>query len=123
MSFSKILFLSSLNIFFSIVNRIPTPQPVISRPMFGANPSTLGTSCISFVSGASVETVRSTYGLVKRIEAVRNCRSVGKADMKLNNSLPSIDVDPETYEVKVHGKVIKIEPATTVCMCQQFLLF
>jgi urease alpha subunit len=103
---------------------IPTPQPVISRPMFGSYHSTFAKSCVTFVSKESISsgTVQG-YGLVKRVEAVKGCRDIGKKDMVLNSLLPSITVDPETYEVHVDGDLIQVAPASRVCMGQDFYLF
>ncbi|KAG5463339.1 MAG: urease, alpha subunit [Olpidium bornovanus] len=82
---------------------IPTTQPVICRPMFGARAGAAGMSSLVFVSASSLTTVKASYGLRKRIEAVRGCRAVRKKDMKLNSYLPRMRVDPETYEVKADG--------------------
>lgn len=103
---------------------IPTPQPVISRPMFGSFKSTFAKSCVAFVSKESISrgTVEG-YGLGKRIEAVKNVRGIGKKDMVHNSLLPSITVDPETYEVHVDGDSIQVDPAKIVCMAQSVYLF
>ncbi|KAI8927700.1 urease [Entophlyctis helioformis] len=103
---------------------IPTPQPVISRPMFGAHPSVLGNNCITFVSALSLQAgVAQSYGLRKRLEAVKNCRGIGKKDMKLNTLLPKIQVDPETYKVTVDGVHLTVEPATSLPLAQSAFLF
>jgi urease len=74
---------------------IPTVEPVVMRPMFGAmNPS----RSITWVSQASVENGKvAEYGLKRRVEAVRNCRNIGKRDMKWNDAMPKMKVDPERY--------------------------
>ncbi|NQZ70597.1 MAG: hypothetical protein HRT89_21295 [Lentisphaeria bacterium] len=78
---------------------------------------------MAFVSKASVEHVTENYGLSKNITAVENCRNIGKADMKLNDYLPNIDVDPETYKVTIDGKVITCEPASKLPLAQLYQLF
>jgi urease alpha subunit len=104
---------------------IPTPQPIASRPMYGAmRTASFGTSCVVFVSGESVASGSVLgYGLAKRIEAVKNIRGVGKKDMVLNDLLPKITVDPETYEVHVDGELIRVAPAASVCMARNSFLF
>jgi len=103
---------------------IPTPQPVIGRPMFGAIGRAIGTSCMTFVSGVSLErgTVRA-FDLKKKLEPVRNCRGIGKSDMKLNDALPKIAVDPKTYVVTADGVELKSEPSKTVPLGQRYFLF
>ncbi|KAJ3085038.1 hypothetical protein HK100_009184, partial [Physocladia obscura] len=102
---------------------IPTPQPVIARPMFGAHASAVGGTCLSFVSAVGVETVEREYGLKKRVVAVKGCRNVGKKDMKLNDFMPAITVDPETYQVTVNGVAIKMDPAKSIPLTQNFYVF
>ncbi|KAJ3109639.1 hypothetical protein HDU97_003115 [Phlyctochytrium planicorne] len=101
---------------------IPTPQPVISRPMFGAFPSATRRSCLVFVSKASEGNVKA-LGLKKRVIPVKGCRTVGKKSMKLNDTLPKITVDPETYEVVVDGTLIKMPPANELSMTQSAYVF
>jgi urease subunit alpha len=103
---------------------IPTPQPVLMRPMFGAMGSAPGAISIAFVSKrCQDEGVAAGYGLTKRIEAVRGCRALGKKDMKWNDALPRISVDPETYEVKADGKTLTCEPAKVLPLAQRYFLF
>jgi urease alpha subunit len=103
---------------------IPTPQPVFMRPMFGAFGSAAGSISISFVSKLSQQKgVASSYGLKKRIEAVRGCRNLGKKAMKWNDALPRITVDPETYEVKADGQLLTCEPAKVLPLAQRYFLF
>ncbi|KAI9336564.1 urease [Obelidium mucronatum] len=105
---------------------IPTPQPVIMRPMFAANPSASSDTCFAFVSQASLTNGDRGvlgYGLRKRIEAVKNCRKIGKKDMKLNNTSPVVEVDPETYIVKIDGVVHENLPSDWVPMNNSLLLF
>jgi len=103
---------------------IPTPQPVFMRPMFGALGSASGPISIAFVSRRCQDDgVAAGYGLTKRIEAVRGCRALGKKDMKWNDALPHIIVDPETYEVKADGKTLTCEPAKVLPLAQRYFLF
>lgn len=103
---------------------IPTPQPVIFRYMFGAYGKALHNTCITFVSKISLEkgTVQA-YGLQKQILPVKNCRSIGKKDLIHNNNTPQIDVNPETYEVRVDGQHITCEPVDVVPLAQRYFLF
>ncbi|MBX3088299.1 MAG: urease subunit alpha [Cryobacterium sp.] len=103
---------------------IPTPQPVIGRPMFGAIGRAIGTSCVTFVSGISLErgTVRA-FDLKKKLEPVLNCRGIGKSDMKLNDALPKIAVDPKTYVVTADGVELQSEPSKTVPLGRRYFLF
>ena len=101
---------------------IPTPQPVTMRPMFGAFGRATAAHSVAFVSAPGVETVGG-YGLAKRIEPVRGCRSVTKKDMRLNDALPSIDVDPETYAVRADGELLTCEPAAVLPLAQRYFLF
>src|SRR6266700_3650358 len=87
---------------------IPTPQPVYMRPMFGAFGRAVGGTSIAFVSQLCKERrVAENYGLTKRIEPVRHCRKISKRDMKWNDALPKITVDPETYEVRADDELLK----------------
>jgi len=102
---------------------IPTPQPYFSRPMFGAMGSAIGLNSLAFVSKESSEHVRKNYGLTKIISHVENCRNIGKKDMLLNDYLPKIDVDPETYQVKIKGEIITCDPAKSLPLAQLYSLF
>ncbi|WP_162053189.1 urease subunit alpha [Pontibacter pamirensis] len=102
---------------------IPTPQPYYSRPMFGSFGSAIGKTSMVFVSQASVAHVQENYGLQKQVVAVKNCRSVSKKDMALNDFLPNIEVDPETYKVTVDGVHLTCEPATKLPLAQLYNLF
>src|SRR5450755_343030 len=102
---------------------IPTPQPVHYRPMFGAFGKALQTS-ITFVSQAALERGGlAKLGLVKPLLAVSNTRKLGKRDMKLNDTLPSIDVDPETYAVRADGVLLTCAPAAVLPLAQRYFLF
>ena len=63
------------------------------------------------------------YGLSKRIEAVHGCRKIGKKDLKWNNAMPEITVDPETYEVRADGELLRCEPAGILPLAQRYYLF
>ena len=102
---------------------IPTPQPVHYRPMFGAFGKALATS-VTFVSKAALKNpaVRK-LDLAKPLVAVKNTRKIGKRDMKKNDALPRIDVDPETYEVRADGELLTCEPASVLPLAQRYFLF
>jgi len=103
---------------------IPTPQPVIYRPMFGAYGKALHKTCITFVSKISIENKTiANYNLNKVILPVENCRNIGKKDLIHNDKTPNIEVNPETYEVKVDGEKITCEPAKELPLTQRYFLF
>ncbi len=103
---------------------IPTPQPVFMRPMFGALGRAAGHTSVAFVSQAALAAeVGKVYGLHKRLEAVRRCRGIGKADMRLNDACPRITVDPETYRVTADGVALTGTPATEVPLARRYQLF
>jgi urease subunit alpha len=100
---------------------IPTPEPVLLRPMWGALGSAAGRTSITFMSEAAVEAaVPESLALDRWVEPVRNCRAVGKAQMVRNNALPEIQVDPETYEVSVDGRPATVPAADEVSMSQLY---
>lgn len=103
---------------------IPTPQPVMYRPMFGAYGKALWATCVTFVSQASLRSGKvAGYGLQKTLLPVKECRTIGKKDMVHNNATPPIEVNPETYEVKVEGQSISCEPVAVVPLAQRYFLF
>ncbi|HUS34310.1 MAG TPA: urease subunit alpha [Verrucomicrobiae bacterium] len=103
---------------------IPTPQPVYMRPMFGAFGSAPGGNSIAFISKLCKERgVAESYGLRKRLEPVRGCRTVTKKDLKWNDATPKIEVDPESYEVRADGELLVCEPATSLPLTQLYNLF
>jgi urease subunit alpha len=103
---------------------IPTPQPVFMRPMFGSFGKATGPCSIAFVSQlCKSKNTAKNYGLSKRIEAVKGCRKVTKRDLKWNNALPKITVDPETYEVRADGELLTCEPAKVLPLAQRYYLF
>jgi urease subunit alpha len=103
---------------------IPTPQPVHSRPMFGAYGRSVERNAVTFVSRAALEgDVRGRLGLAKDVVAVEGCRGIGKADMALNDATPAIEVDPETYEVRADGVLLTCEPARELPLAQRYFLY
>lgn len=103
---------------------IPTPQPVIYRPMFASYGKSLYNTSITFVSKAALELeIPQKLNLQKMIRPVENIRNLSKHDMVHNDAMPKIEVDPQTYEVKVDGKLITCEPAEIVPMAQRYFLF
>ena len=101
---------------------IPPCQPSMGRPMFGHLGQAPRTNSLLFVSSASLAHVAS-LGLGKRAEAVRNCRGIGKADMRWNNALPHMEVNPETYQVSADGVHLTCPPANKVPLAQLYAMF
>jgi urease subunit alpha len=103
---------------------IPTPQPVYSRPMWGAYGRAVENAAVIFVSqAAAAGDLRRNLGLVKQTVAVQGTRGIGKADLKLNCALPKIEVHPETYEVRADGELLTCQPAEVLPMAQRYFLF
>ncbi|WP_216830821.1 urease subunit alpha [Alkalihalobacterium elongatum] len=103
---------------------IPTPQPVFQRPMFASFGKARFATSMTFISQSAFEAnVHHTLGLQKLIGVVENCRNISKKDMKWNDGTPEIDINPETYEVKVDGTRIECEPFKEVAMTQRYFLF
>jgi urease subunit alpha len=103
---------------------IPTPQPVLYRPMFGSFGGAMAATSLTFISqAASSAGLPQQLGLRKRAVAVRNCRSIGKKDMVHNDATPKIEVDPETYEVRLDGELIGCEAAKILPLAQRYFLF
>ena len=103
---------------------IPTPQPVYTRPMFGAFGRSQENSSVTFVSeAAQAAGLGETLGLRKTTAAVRNIRQLGKKDMVLNSETPEVEVNPETYEVRANGELLTCEPASELPMAQRYFLF
>ena len=103
---------------------IPTPQPVLYRPMFGAHGRAVGSTSLTFMSRAALDAgLPGKLGLLKRAVAVENCRRIGKADMMHNAAMPRIEVDPETYEVRADGELLTCEPAAELPLAQRYFLF
>ena len=103
---------------------IPTPQPVHYRPMFGAFGKAMTKGRVTFVSQAGLAVgVGEKYGLASKVLPVKNTRNIGKKDMVLNDLMPKISVDPETYEVHADGELLTCEPAEVLPMAQRYFLF
>ncbi|WP_299920709.1 urease subunit alpha [uncultured Pelagimonas sp.] len=103
---------------------IPTPQPVYSRPMFGAFGRAVENSAVTFVSeAAQADGIGAHLGLAKQTLAVKQTRGIGKKDLKLNDALPKVEVNPETYEVRADGELLTCEPATELPMAQRYFMF
>jgi urease subunit alpha len=103
---------------------IPTPQPVLPRPMFAAYGGAVHSTSLLFMSQAGINNgVPEKLRLNKKVLPVRNCRNISKKDMKLNETMPKIDVNPETYEVSADGQVLRCEPSSVLPMAQRYFLF
>ena len=103
---------------------IPTPQPVLYRPMFGAFGKAMQSTSLTFVSRVALDhELPKQLGLEKKIVAVTHCRDIGKADMIHNDATPNIQVDPETYEVRADGELLTCKPASVLPMAQRYFLF
>lgn len=103
---------------------IPTPQPVHYRPMFGAFGGALARGSLTFVSQAALAGgVAESYGLHKRLAAVKGNRTVKKTDMVHNGYLPTMEIDAQTYEVRADGVLLTCEPATELPLAQRYFLF
>ena len=103
---------------------IPTPEPIISRPMFGSFGRAIYSTSFTFLSQAALDReIPKKLGLQKRVAAVKNCRAVKKRDLKLNDYLPKVEVDPETYVVTADGERLTCEPAIVLPMAQRYFLF
>ena len=103
---------------------IPTPQPVVYTNMFGAYGLARKNTCITFVSKAALEGgIKERLSLQRQVCAVENCRNIGKKDMKNNDVLADIQVNPENYEVRVDGELITCEAASELSLAQKYYLF
>lgn len=103
---------------------IPTPQPVYSRPMFGAYGKSVEHSAVCFVSAAAqANGIGDKLGLSKQTVAVQNTRNIGKSHLIHNTSTPHMEVNSETYEVRADGELLNCEPATELPMAQRYFLF
>ncbi|KZS75832.1 urease subunit alpha [Mycobacterium kansasii] len=103
---------------------IPTPQPVLPRPMFGAAPATAAATSVHFVAPASIDAgLADRLAINRRLVPVADVRAVGKADLPLNDALPTIEVDPDTFTVRIDGEVWQERPATELPMAQRYFLF
>jgi len=101
---------------------IPTPQPVIARPMFGSYGGVLPACSVHFVSQAGIDS-GALAGLTRPLAAVRDCRSISKRDLILNDALPAIEVNPDTYEVRADGVLLRSEAVDVLPLAQRYFLF
>jgi urease subunit alpha len=101
---------------------IPTPQPVVARSMFGSYGGALHACSFHFVSQAGID-AGSLAGLARPLAGVRGCRALGKKDLVLNDALLRIEVDPESYEVRADGELLRCEPADVLPLAQRYFLF
>src|SRR4051812_45007413 len=100
---------------------IPTPQPVLPRPMFGASPAAAAATSVHFVAPQAIEDgLADRLDIRRRLVAVTDVRKVGKADMPLNDALPAIQVDPDTFTVRIDGEVWQEQPAVELPMVQRY---
>jgi urease subunit alpha len=103
---------------------IPTPEPVYYRPMFGSFGKARYSTCVTFTSKLAIRNgIGKKLGLQKKLLAVQNCRKIGKKDMRYNDLTPKIDIDPETYDVKVDGKLATVPAATSLSLARLYNLF
>jgi urease subunit alpha len=103
---------------------IPTPQPVLPRPMWGAAPRVAAHTSVSFVAPAALESgLPERLGLRRRLVPVADVRARGKADMPENDALPRIEVEPDTFTVRIDGDVVEPSPAAELPMAQRYFLF
>ena len=103
---------------------IPTPEPVLYRDMFGAMGKALGSSCATFVSQAAHDDdIAGRLGLERQVLPVRHCRGIGKKDLKFNDTIADIQVNPETFQVSVDGEPIHSEPVAELPLAQRHFLF
>lgn len=103
---------------------IPTPQPVFTRPMFGSFGRARLSTSLTFLSAVGVNAgVHEKLHLQKRVSPVKNCRTIGKRDLKLNDATPKIEVDPETYVVTADGQRLACDPLALLPMAQRYFLF
>jgi urease subunit alpha len=103
---------------------IPTPQPVLPRPMFGAAPASAAANSVHFVAPQALEDrLGDRINVKRRLVGVRDVRKVGKTDMPLNDAMPHIEVDPDTFTVRIDGDVWQEQPAAEVPMAQRYFLF
>ncbi|WP_225850470.1 urease subunit alpha [Streptomyces sp. HPF1205] len=103
---------------------IPTPQPVLPRPMFGGVGAAPAANSVNFVTQAAVEDgLPERLGLGKRFAAIRSTRAVRKHDMRENDAMPRVDVDPDTFTVRIDGEVVEPAPAAELPMTQRYFLF
>jgi urease subunit alpha len=103
---------------------VPTPEPVWARPMFGASPTVAAQSSLAFVAAAAIDSgLRQRVDVKRALVPVRNTRALTKADMPHNDALPSIRVEPDSFNVWVDGELVTEDPARELPMAQRYFLF
>jgi urease subunit alpha len=103
---------------------IPTPQPVLPRPMFGAAPAAAAATSVHFVAPQALEDgLADRLAVNRKLVAVSDVRKIGKAQMPRNDALPRIEVDPDTFTVRIDGDVWQEQPAAELPMAQRYFLF
>ena len=103
---------------------IPTPQPVLPRPMFGAAPAAAAATSVHFVAPQAIDDgLAGRLDIRRKLVPVKNVRAVGKADMPRNDARPAIEVEPDTFTVRIDGEVWREQPATVLPMAQRYFLF
>ena len=104
---------------------IPTPQPVLPRPMWGAEPAAAADTSVHFVAPGALDgtDLADQLGVRRRLVPTKNTRRIGKADLPNNDALPRIEVDPETFTVRIDGEVVEESPAEQLPMAQRYFLF
>jgi urease alpha subunit len=103
---------------------IPTPEPVLMRPMFGSFGKSISDCCLTFVSKAAEQAgIKKRLGLSRRVVAVEGCRYLGKKEMIHNDFLGKIEVDPDTYEVRINGELLRCDPAAVLPLAQLYFMY
>ena len=103
---------------------IPTPQPVLPRPMFGAYGAAPAATSLAFVAPAAIDDgLADRLAVRRRLVPVADTRARGKADLPLNDALPRIEVEPDTFTVRIDGEVVEPDPPTELPMAQRYFLF
>lgn len=103
---------------------IPTPQPELPRPMFGAAPAVASATSVAWVAPAALEDgLEERLGLRRPLVPVRNTRRIGKADLPWNDATPRIEVDPDTFTVRIDGVVAEPDPVAELPMARRYFLF
>jgi len=103
---------------------IPTPQPVLPRPMFGALGRAAAAGSVNFTAEAAIEDdLPRRLGLAKEFTPIRSTRRVTKADMRENDALPRVEVDADTFTVTIDGEAVEPAPAAELPMAQRYFLF
>jgi urease subunit alpha len=103
---------------------IPTPQPVLARPMWGAQPTAASATSVHFVAPAALEAgLADSLAVRRRLVPVEDVRARGKADLPENSALPRIEVDPDSFTVRIDGDVVEEHPVTELPLAQRYSLF